>query len=126
MGICAGTIPTGEFGTLVFHIIALLIMLVVFKMGIYALVGSNIVFGICMCMLNERAIHKACGYRQEIAFTFAKPLLAAIIMGAVTYAVYLCLDLLIGGRFIPTCISVFIAVLVYGVLILKLGVLTAK
>lgn len=112
--------------SLLFHIVALLIMLVVFKMGIYALVGSNIVFGVCMCMLNERAIHKACGYHQEILFTFVRPLLAAVIMGVVTYAVYLCLDLLIGGRFIPTCISVFIAVIVYAAAILKLGVLTAK
>ena len=121
------SVPAKNAGiSLVIHIVALLIMLVVCKMGIYALVGSNIVFGICMCLLNERAIRKTCGYHQEIVFTFLKPLLAAVIMGAVTYAVHLCLDLIIGGRFIPTCISIFIAVIVYAVAILKLGVLTAK
>ena len=121
------SVPAKNAGiSLVIHIVALLIMLVVCKMGIYALVGSNIVFGICMCLLNERAIRKTCGYHQEIVFTFLKPLLAAVIMGAVTYAVHLCLDLIIGGRFIPTCISILIAVIVYAVAILKLGVLTAK
>ena len=121
------SVPAKNAGiSLVIHIVALLIMLVVCKMGIYALVGSNIVFGICMCLLNERAIRKTCGYHQEIVFTFLKTLLAAVIMGAVTYAVHLCLDLIIGGRFIPTCISILIAVIVYAVAILKLGVLTAK
>lgn len=112
--------------SLVVHLVSLFIMLVAFKMGIYALVGSNIVFAACMCLLNERAIHKTCGYRQEVEFTFIRPLIAAVIMGAVTYAVHLCLDLLIGGRFISTCISILIAVIVYAVAILKLGVLSPK
>lgn len=112
--------------SLVVHIIALLVMLIVFKWNIYALVGSNIAFALCMCFLNMRAIHTACGYRQEVKATFLKPLLAAVIMGVATYAVYYLLNLAIGGRFIPTLISIMAAVVVYTVSVLKLGVLSAE
>ncbi|HAX51892.1 polysaccharide biosynthesis protein [Muricomes intestini] len=109
--------------SLVIHIIALLIMLIVFKWNIYALVGSNIVFALCMCILNMSAIHKASGYKQDMEKNYVRPLLAAVIMGVVTYAVHLVLDILIGGRF-ATIISILIAVLVYAVSVLKLGVLS--
>ena len=110
--------------SLVIHLIALFIMLVVLKWNIYALVGSNIVFAICMCLLNARAIHKACDYRQEIDNTFIKPLIAALIMGAVTYLVHFIFDLLIGGRFTATFIAILFAVIVYALALLKLGTLS--
>lgn len=110
--------------SLVIHLIALFMMLVVFKWNIYALVGSNIVFAICMCVLNVRAIKSACGYKQEIENTFVKPLIAAVIMGVVTFLVYWSLNQLIGGRFIPTCIAIMIAIIVYAIAILKLGTLS--
>ena len=120
------SVPAKNAGiSLVVHIISLLIMLIVFKWNIYALVGSNIVFALCMCILNIRAIHKANGHRQEMEKTFVKPLLAAVIMGVVTYAVHLVLDLLIGGR-IPTILSILAAVAVYAVSILKLGALSPE
>lgn len=112
--------------SLIVHLIALFIMLVALKWNIYALVGSNIVFSLCMCILNARAIRSACGYRQEIDCSFIKPLTAAIIMGICTYLVHLLLDLTIGGRFLPTTISILIAVIVYAFFTLKLGVFTGQ
>ncbi len=108
------------------HLIALLIMLVALKWNIYALVGSNIVFSLCMCILNARAIRSACGYHQEIDRCFIKPLTAALIMGICTYLVHLLLDLTVGGRFIPTTVSILISVAVYAFSILKLGVFTGR
>lgn len=110
--------------SLVVHIIALLIMLIVFKWNIYALVGSNIVFSVCMSLLNMKDIHKAAGYRQEMECTFIKPLIAAVIMGIVTYVVHMVLSLIFTGRYAATLVSVLIAVVVYAVSILKLGTLT--
>lgn len=119
------TVPAKNAGiSLAVHLVALLLMLIIFKWSIYALVLSNIVFSLCMCLLNARAIHKACGYTQEIDRTFVRPLIAAVIMGIVTYVVYLILDILIGGRFIPTIFAVVSAILVYGISVLKLGVLS--
>lgn len=118
-------IPAKNAGiSLVVHLVSLFLMLIVFKWNIYALVVSNIVFALCMCLLNNRAIHKTCGYVQEIDKTFIKPLIAAVIMGVVTYVVHLIFDIFIGGRFVPTLIAILFAVPVYAVSILKLGVLS--
>lgn len=111
--------------SLVIHIIALLIMLIVLKWNIYALVGSNIVFSVCMCFLNARAIHKASGYKQEMDRTFVKPLISAVIMGIFTYASHLLFSLALPGR-IATLLSVLVAVVVYALCILKLGTLTEQ
>lgn len=112
--------------SLVVHIIALLIMLIVLKWNIYALVGSNIIFSVCMCFLNARAIHKASGYKQEMEQTFIKPLISAVIMGIVTYAAHLLFSMIVPGRFIATTLSVLIAVVVYALCILKLGTMTEQ
>lgn len=105
------------------HLVALFIMLVALKWNVYALVGSNIVFSLCMCILNARAIKAACGYRQEIDRTFIKPLTAAVIMGIAAYIAHLLLDLAVGGRFLATTVAVLFAVAVYAIATLKLGVL---
>ena len=55
-----------------------------------------------------------------------KPLIASAIMGAVTYAVHFGLNRLIGGRVIPTVLAIIAAVIVYGVLILKIGALSEE
>ena len=112
--------------SLIIHLGALFIMLVVLKWNIYALVGSNIVFSLCMCVLNARAIRGACGYRQDIDRTYIKPLTAALIMGIFTYLVHLILDIVIGGRFIPTAVSILVSALIYAVAALKLGVFTGQ
>lgn len=110
--------------SLLIHLVAFVIMMTVFKMNVYALVCSNIVFGICMCWLNQRKIRKICGFRINIIHTFVKPLAAAVVMGAVAYAVFLILDLLIGGRFIPIIAALLVAVAVYMVMVLKIGTLS--
>lgn len=119
------SVPAKNAGiSLMVHLIALFIMLMVFKWNIYALVGSNIVFSLCMCLLNSRAIRTTCGYRQEVDKTFIRPLTASVIMGVITYAVHLILSIMIGGRFLPAILSILIAVIVYAVCILKLGALS--
>lgn len=110
--------------SLVIHIISLLLMLVVFKWNIYALVGSNIVFALCMCILNMRAIHKVSGRRLEKERTFLKPLLAAAVMGGAAFILHYVLNLVIGGRVFPTVIAIAAAMAVYGVCVLKFGTLS--
>lgn len=111
---------------LVIHLIAFVVMMVTFKMNVYALAAGNIVFAACMCFLNQRKVHKVCGFRINIMDTFIKPLIASLVMGVVTYAVYLVLDLLVGGRWIPAIISIFVAILVYVAVVLKIGTLSDK
>lgn len=109
---------------LVVHLAAFVVMMTAFKMNVYALAAGNIVFAACMCWLNQRKVHKVCGFRLNIMDTFIKPLIASAVMGIVTYATHLVLDLLIGGRWIPTIIAIFIAMIVYVVVVLKIGTLS--
>ena len=89
-----------------------------------ALAAGNIVFAICMCWLNQRKVRRVCGFRINVADTFIKPLIASGVMGLVAYAVYLVLDLFVGGRWIPTIIAVCVAMAVYVVVVLKIGTLS--
>ena len=111
---------------LVVHLIAFVVMLVAFRMNVYALVGSNIVFALIMCILNQLKIRKVCGYKINIRHMFLKPFIAAAVMGVVTYIIWFVLDLLIGGRVIPTVIAICVAIVVYIVLILKMGTLSEE
>ncbi len=109
--------------SLVIHLIALFFMLVICKWGVYALVAGNIVFSLCMCVLNAMKLRRTTRYRQEIEHTFAIPIIAAVIMGAVTFGV----NFLI-GKIAPKAITTVIAILIafgtYGIALLKLGALT--
>lgn len=109
---------------LVVHLIAFVIMMTVFKMNVYALAAGNIVFSLCMCWLDQRKVHKVCGFRINIMDTFIKPLIASVVMGVIAYLVYFGLDKLIGGRWIPICVALAVAVVVYVVVVLKIGTLS--
>lgn len=111
--------------SLVIHLIGLVLMLVVFKWGIYAVVAGNIIFSLSMCILNGRALARAASYRQEILKTFILPFGAAAIMGVAAWGIHvLC------GRVLPeklnTIFALLVAVVVYGVSLLKSGALTPE
>ena len=108
---------------LVLHIVALFIMLVMFKWRIYAIIVSKIVFSLVMCIMNAHDIREATGYIQERQRTFIIPGIAAAIMGVVTFLLDLILDVFIGGR-IATLLVLIVTVAVYGISLLKLGGLT--
>lgn len=106
------------------HLAAFVVMLVVFRMNVYALVGSNIVFALIMCILNQWKIRQVCGYKINIRKMFLKPFIASAVMGVITYVVWFVLDLLIGGRIFPSVIAICVAIIVYVVMILKTGTLS--
>ncbi len=106
--------------SLVIHLIGVFIMLVMFKWSIFALVAGNIIFSLSMCILNAKALRRAVSYRQEIGRTFVIPSIAAVIMGVVAYAIYM-LSMLIVPNGAAVLLALFIAVVVYGICLLKLG-----
>ena len=108
------------FISLVLHIAALYIMLMVFKMGIYSMVFANILFAVFMCILNAMAIRKYLNYRQEMLKTFLLPAIAAAFMGAAAFGVYKGVTLIIKSNLLVTILAVFAAIAVYGVLLIKL------
>lgn len=110
--------------SLIVHLISLFIMLVFFKWGIFAVVASNIVFSLCMCILNALALKRATKYTQEVNKTFIIPCEAAILMGIATWGSYFLLEKVIPSA-VATIISLIIAVGIYGISLIKLGALSA-
>lgn len=107
------------------HLAGLFIMLVFFKMGIYAVVVGNIIFSLSMCILNAKELRKASGYHQEIKKTFIIPAGASAIMGIAALISYQLFNLAF-PRSISTILALLIAVAVYGVSLLKLGGLSPE
>ncbi|MTK08701.1 MAG: polysaccharide biosynthesis protein [Hungatella sp.] len=105
--------------SLILHVGILWVMLYPFKMGIYGVLYSNILFALTMCLLNGLSIRKYLNYRQEIKKTFFLPTLAAGIMGAVCYGVYFLVHAVLKHNILGVLAAVAAAVIVYGVLLLK-------
>ena len=73
---------------LVVHLILLAILLFLTNLGIHAIVISNIVFALIICILNNIAIQIIIRYKQNAIQTYVKPLLAALMMGATLCIAY--------------------------------------
>ena len=106
------------------HLVAVVIMLVGFKWNIYSLVVGNIVFSLCMCILNGRALKRYANYRQEIRKTFLLPFAAAFTMGIGLFVSYIGISMVLPKK-IATIIAILIAACVYVVCLLKFGALTS-
>lgn len=111
--------------SLCIHLAGLFIMLVIFKMGIYAVVASNIIFSLSMCILNARALKREAAYHQEVEKTFLIPAVAAVVMGVVALIIYFLCNLVMSQN-IAVIIALIVAVVVYGVSLLKFGGLSQE
>ena len=105
---------------LILHIAILVLGLYAFHMDIFAVVFSNMMFGLTMCILNGRCIADFLQYDQEIYRTFVLPTVAAIVMGVVCYAFYSLFRLITASNLFSTLVAIIVAIVVYGVLLLLL------
>ena len=87
-------------------------------LDLYAIVIANIVYSGIMCVLNQWAVRRTVGYRQEIVSTFLIPTLAACIMGAAAWAVYEGLLMLTESPKISVVVAVLVGACVYFVMLL--------
>lgn len=104
--------------SLVAHLILLVILMLVFRLNIYALIIANCFFSLLMCFLNARAIARYSGYRQEVWKTFVIPAICSGIMGVVTFFVYQLLHKISHSLWVSLVFSMIIAAMVYGVMLL--------
>lgn len=68
--------------------ITLVLLLRYTGLDLYSLAIANTVYSGMMCVLNQWAVHRAIGYRQEYKRTFMIPFLASAAMGVVAWGVY--------------------------------------
>ena len=109
--------------SLIIHCIALVAMIMFFHLGIYSLVFANIVFALCMCILNARQMRRYLRYRQEIVKTYIGPALASITMGVVTYLVYTGFSRFIRRGSLAVLVAILAAMLSYAIAVVKFHVI---
>lgn len=105
--------------SLLLHLVALVVMLIVFKWGIYAVVFGNIIFALIMCILNGIAIRKTIDYEQEVRSTFVIPSIAAIFMGVAVFLIYFVLIKVVSNS-ISTLVAIIVGGMVYFILLIML------
>lgn len=112
--------------SLVLHIGALELMALVFHMGIFSMVYANILFAVLMSFMNHRTIRKTLGYRQEIKKTILIPTAASAVMGAGAFFTYRLCHMAVKSNALSTLIAIFVAIAIYGVLLIKMKGIDAK
>ncbi len=105
---------------LLLHVILLIVLMLFFRMNIFAVVIANAFFAFCVCVLNAIDLAKHTGYKQEIVKTFLIPALCSGIMGIATYAVYNFLYMLTDLNALSLAIAFVVAVIIYAVTLLLL------
>ena len=85
---------------------------------LYSIAIANILYAGSMCLLNQWAVRRAVGYRQEMIKTFLVPAWASAIMGAAAWAVYEGLLMLTSSPSISVIPAILLGACVYFVMLL--------
>ena len=112
--------------SLAVHLILLPILLIVFKLGIYAVVIGDFTFAMTVAVLNSFSIKRCLGYRQEIHFTLIRPFICSVIMGICCFGVYKLGMIILNVNAVWTIISIIIAVIVYGIVLIFTKTITEE
>ncbi len=111
---------------LMIQTIVLVLLLAYTDLSLYALAVAMVVYSFLMCLLNNIAVRKSLGYRQEMIKTFLKPALSALVMGVAAYYVYKVIYLLVPVNLVALLPSIFVAVIIYFTLVMKTGALSEE
>ena len=111
---------------LVAHIILLVVLMLFFRLNIYAVVIANAFFAFLVCVLNAIALQRHAGYKQEFQKTFIMPAISSAIMGVIAYGVYALCKFLFKNDFVSIILSISVAVIAYFVILLLLKGLTEE
>ncbi len=109
---------------LIIQTVAACLLLFYTDLDLYSMAIANTLYSGIMCVLNQLAVRRAVGYRQEIRRTFAAPLAASGFMGVAAWAVYEGVYLASDSMRLAVIPAVIAAVCVYFVMLLILRGIT--
>ena len=110
--------------SLVVHLIFMIVILYITDLQLYGILLATILYSGMMCVLNQRAIRKYLGYKQEFKQTFFEPILASVVMGAVTFFSYRLVYMICPSNALSMMVSVIFSVVIYFIMLLKVGSFT--
>ncbi len=105
---------------LVLQTVAAIVLLLFTNLDLYAIVIANTLYAVCVCVLNQVAVCRAVGYKQEIRKTFLIPALASVCMGGAAWAIYESLLMFTASPKISVVAAIIVAVCVYFAMLLLL------
>ncbi len=106
--------------SLVIQTIIAVVLLFFTKLDLYSIAIANIVYSGLMCVLNQYAVRKAIGYKQEMVKSFVVPGVASLFMGVAAWAVYQGFYLMTNSMQLSVLPAILIAVIVYFVMLIVL------
>ena len=110
---------------LVVDVIVVVALLMFTDLGIYALLVAMIVYAIVVCVMNDFFMKKYLGYKNPWKAAYVSPLIASAVMGLFAFGSYQLVHLAVKSNALSTMFAMMVAVIVYGVLLIKLGALSA-
>ncbi len=114
------------------HIITIFILMLVFNLGIYAVVFSNIVFSLLVYFLNVNFLNKIVRYKKNYIKNIVIPFICSIIMGVIISVLYNFLNFgFLASEnslvlFIKLIICIFVGIFIYCFSLVFLRVLTKR
>ena len=93
---------------------------------LYSIAIANTLYSGMMCVLNQWAVRRAVGYRQEIVKTFVIPAFASAFMGAAAWAIYEGLYMVTKSMRISVIPAIVIAAVVYFVMLILMRGITEQ
>ncbi|MBR5800260.1 MAG: polysaccharide biosynthesis protein [Lachnospiraceae bacterium] len=106
-------------------LLSLLLLYAPMEYGPFYYILAMVCYAIVVSLLNAFSIRKSTRYKQEMKNTFFIPLLASCIMGAAALGVYHGIYALLSSNLLALAVAILIAVMIYFVLVLKLGAVDA-
>ena len=115
-------VPVYHAGIALFlHVVLLMVLMLIFRLHIYAVILSNAAFGLIMAVLNAVSLRRYSGCRFDLKKTFLIPAVCSLIMGLCALGIYLLFYSVIDvGNSLSFVIAFVFAVVIYAVLLLLL------
>lgn len=98
--------------------VAVIVLLMFTELDLYSVAIATTLYSAILCILNQWAVRRAVGYRQEWVSSFFVPLLAAACMGGVAWATYESFLMLTSSPKISVVIAILLAICVYFIMLL--------
>ncbi len=108
--------------SLMIHLILIPCLLLGLHLGLYGVLISDIFFALVVCFLNQRALRREVGYKQEYLHSMVLPFVCSLVMGLAAYLCYCLAFYLSASNTIATLLGIIVAVVVYGISLLKFRV----
>lgn len=102
---------------LIFKIILTWVLVGIKPINIDGAAIGTVVAYIVGVTLNYKAVKRYTGIKLDKNLVLVRPMIASLVMGALAYLTYICAMMIVGKNSIATLLSIFVAVVVYTIMI---------